>query len=243
MTVAEIGFKTVNSVAETLAPSGVVTERVAAPMGAPLGTVAVIWVLLSTLKTLSTPPKTTWVAPEKAVPVMTTEAPTGPRVGLKVMLAVGGGVGEGVPGTVKVVEERPVPPGVVMEMTLELAPLGTVAVIWVSLFTLKSGQSVLPKATWEAPVKAVPWITTEVPTGPRVGSNEVRLGAVEVAPVELFPPPPAQDNSPSVRGSRIKGRKNRTSLDTRNPRRFLKYTIGIAQGHHAVCQNRFDLMD
>ena len=53
------------------------------PSVAPVGTVAVIWVGEFTVKVAEVPLKRTAVAPVKFVPVMTTEVPTGPLVGLK----------------------------------------------------------------------------------------------------------------------------------------------------------------
>jgi len=61
-------------------PPGVVTATL--PVFAPVGTVAVICVALSTLKTVAfTPPNVTLVAPRKPDPVITTCVPTGPLVG------------------------------------------------------------------------------------------------------------------------------------------------------------------
>jgi len=59
------------------------------PVVAPPGTVAVIWVLLLTVKVAATPLKRTSVVPVKFVPVMVTEVPTGPDVGEKLVM-VGG---------------------------------------------------------------------------------------------------------------------------------------------------------
>lgn len=66
----------------------------------------------------------------KLVPLITTFVPTPPEPGVKPMIvgAETGIVNE--PGDV------PVPPPVVTEIVPLVAPLGTVAVIWVALFTV-----------------------------------------------------------------------------------------------------------
>jgi len=80
------------------------------------------------------------------------------------------------PTTVKLVELVAVPPGPVTEINPVVAPTGTVAVILVEEFTTKDAVTLL-KRTAVAPVKFVPVIVTEVPTGPEVGENEVIVGA------------------------------------------------------------------
>src|SRR5204863_1243689 len=126
-------------------PPGVVT--LIDPEVAPLGTVAVIWVLVFTVKLAPVPLKATAVAPAKLFPVMVTEVPTGPLVGLKELI-VGGAV-EVV--TVKLLALVVVPPGAVTLIDPEVAPLGTVAVIWVSEFTMKPAAVPL-KVTEVTPV-------------------------------------------------------------------------------------------
>ena len=64
----------------------------------------------------------TAVAPVRFVPVITTLVPTGPLVGLKLVI-----VGE--PMTVKELALVAVPPGVVTATVPVVAPAGTVAVI------------------------------------------------------------------------------------------------------------------
>ncbi|MSR49289.1 MAG: hypothetical protein EXS07_04495 [Gemmataceae bacterium] len=63
------------------------------------------------------------LAPVKFVPVITTEVPTGPAVGVKEVMV---GAGD---ATVKLVAVLTVPPGVVTEIGPVGAPTGTVAVI------------------------------------------------------------------------------------------------------------------
>ena len=71
----------------------------------------------------------TWVAPVKLVPVMVTEVPTGPLVGVKLVM-VGAGI------TVKLPLLVAVPPGVVTLTVPVVVPAATVAVIWVAESTV-----------------------------------------------------------------------------------------------------------
>ena len=66
----------------TLKPTGVVTTTFTMPVPKPRGTIAVIWVSLSTVKFAEIPPKVTTVAPVKPVPVMITMVPATPVAGL-----------------------------------------------------------------------------------------------------------------------------------------------------------------
>jgi len=70
------------------------------------------------------------VAPLKLVPVIVTEVPTGPAVGLNPVMVGADTV------TVKFVDEVAVPPDVVTLNAPVLPPLGIVAVICVALFTV-----------------------------------------------------------------------------------------------------------
>ena len=171
---------------EVALPPGVVTEIV--PLLAPAGTVAVIWVALSTVKAEAAVPwKDTAVAPVKFVPVRTTEVPTGPEAGAKEATVGAGAV------TAKEVEEVPLPAGVVTLTVPVVAPAGTVAVIFVALLTVKAVAAVPWKATAVAPERAEPVRTTEVPTGPETGAIPVMAGAgvgVLPRPVDDPPPPP-----------------------------------------------------
>jgi hypothetical protein len=64
------------------------------------------------------------------------------------------------------------PPGVVTEIGPDVAPLGTVAVIWVGETTAK--EALVPaKVTPEAPENPLPEIVTVVPTVPLGGEKEV----------------------------------------------------------------------
>src|SRR6266545_4311450 len=72
---------TLNAFTLAAVPTWVVTAI--GPVVAPTGTVAMIWVGPSTVqKAAVVPPKVTEVAPNKFVPVIVTEVPAGPEVGL-----------------------------------------------------------------------------------------------------------------------------------------------------------------
>jgi len=126
----------VKIVALVAVPPRVVMEI--GPVVAPVGTVAVTCVSEFTLNVAETPLNFTLVAPVKLVPVIVTEVPTGPLVGLKLVMA---GV------TVNVPELDAVPPAVVMPILPVLAPLGTVAVTRVSEFTVKLVTFTPPNVT------------------------------------------------------------------------------------------------
>jgi hypothetical protein len=170
---------TVKFVELVAVPLGVVTEI--GPVVAPVGTVALIRVAFCTEKVAETPLKRTAVAPVKFVPLILTEVPTGPLVGLNDVI-----VGAPVAVTVKFVELVAVPVGVVTRIGPVVAPVGTVTVILVPApFTVKPGAFTLLNETAVAPVKLVPLIWTEVPTGPLVGLNDVIVGAPVVVTVKF----------------------------------------------------------
>jgi hypothetical protein len=95
--------------------------------------------------------------------------------------------------TVKFVALVAVPPGVVTEILPVVAPVGTVAVIcvaettWnvVALVLLNFTELVVKLAPLTVPLKFVPVIVTDVPTGPKAGVNPVIVGAGAVATVKL----------------------------------------------------------
>jgi hypothetical protein len=113
----------------------------------------------------------TKVAPVKLVPVIVITVPAGPVVGVKLVMVGMDAV------TVKLVAEAAVPPGVVTRIKPVVEPDATVAVICVALFMVKDVAAVLLKDTAVAPVKLVPVMVTEVPTGPLVGVKLVMVGA------------------------------------------------------------------
>jgi hypothetical protein len=83
--------------------------------------------------------------------------------------------------TVKIEVLVAVPPGVVTLIVPVVAPVGTVTVICVpALFTVNPVALTLLNFTEVAPVRFVPVIATLVPTGPKVGVNDVIVGAASV---------------------------------------------------------------
>ena len=164
------GAVTVKVDALTPVPPSVVTLHVAEL--AAFGTVTVIWVAEFTTNDAAAAPSLTDVAPVKFAPVNVTLVPAGPLDGLKpVTVGAGGGA-----VTVKLDALVAVPPTVVTLHVPELAPAGTVAVIFVAEFTVNDAV-VEPSFTDVAPVKFVPFSVTMVPTGPLDGLKLVRVGA------------------------------------------------------------------
>lgn len=162
---------TVKFVALVPVPLAFVT--VIGPLVAPTGTTAVSLVDETTLKLVAaTPPNLTEVVPVKFVPSIVTVVPLGPLVGENDVI-----VGDPAGVTVKLPELVAVPPGVVTLIRPLMAPDGTTAVICVEELTVKLVALVFLNCTTVAPVKFVPVMTTEVPTGPEVGANEVIVGA------------------------------------------------------------------
>ncbi len=148
-------------------PPGVVTVIV--PV-APLPSVAVIEVVLLTVKDLAAvPPKATAVAPKKLLPVMVTTVPGVPLLGVNDVMI-------GAEKKVKTPLLVAVPPGVVI-MIAPVAPLPTVAVTEVALATVTAVAAVPPKDTAVAPVRLAPVMVTTVPVLPLLGVNEVMVGA------------------------------------------------------------------
>src|SRR5438093_2848064 len=108
---------TVKLLALVAVPPGVVT--LIGPVVAPLGTVAVIWVLELEVMVAATPLKVTLVAPVRLFPLMVTEVPTGPLVGVNELI-VGGDV-----VTVKLLALVAVPAVVLTLIGPVVAPVGT----------------------------------------------------------------------------------------------------------------------
>jgi hypothetical protein len=162
-------------------PAGVVTAI--APVVVPLATVAVIWVALLMVKLAAALPlKVTLLAAVKFVPVIEMDVPAGPVVGLKLDMA-GGRV------MVKLLDEAPVPPGVVTPIAPVAEPLATTAVIVVALATEKLAAAFAPNVTAVAPVRFVPVMVTVVPATPDGGAKLATVGAgVTVWDVEPVPP-------------------------------------------------------
>ena len=162
---------TVKFVELVAVPFGVVTEI--GPVVAPEGTVALIRVAFCTVKVAETPLKRTAVAPVKFVPLILTEVPIGPLVGLNDVI-----VGAPVAVTVKFVELVAVPSGLATAIGPVVAPAGTVVVIFCALSIVNVADVPL-KVTLVTlgPLKLWPWIVTKVPTGPLAGENELIVGA------------------------------------------------------------------
>jgi hypothetical protein len=152
------------------------------PLVAPLGTLALNCVSETPhIIVAGVPLKLTPVVPVKFVPVNVIVQPTDPLPGEKLLI-----VGAPADSTVKGVplKLQPVPEGVMTLIGPVVAPPGTVAVICVSEFTVKTEATRL-KATRVAPVKPVPVIVTVVPIVPLVGVNELRCGGGEAITVKF----------------------------------------------------------
>lgn len=168
------GAVTVKLVLLVPVPEAEVTEM--EPVVAPVGTVAVICVAELTVKVAVVPANCTDDAPVKLAPVMTTDVPGGPLVGVNPLM-----VGAGWVVTLKLVELVAIPwPGTRTLIGPSVAPAGTVVVICVSETTVKVARLPL-KRTRFAPVKPVPVTVTLVPTGPLAGLKPVIVGAAAKA--------------------------------------------------------------
>jgi hypothetical protein len=168
---------TVKSVALVTVPPGVVT--VILPVIAPEGTIAVMCFAELTVNVVAnTLLNVTDVASAKFVPVMTTLVPTRPLVGEKEVIV-------GLPVTVKLVALSAVPLGVVMWRGPVVAPVGTVAVIWVAESTVNVVAAVVSNVTPVVPQKFVPVITTVAPTAPLAGTKDVSDAAAAAATVKF----------------------------------------------------------
>src|SRR6266849_334196 len=169
-----VGTVTVKAISLLSTPPRVTTTL---PVVAPVGTSATMLVALQ-LETVVTgvPLNVTvlplWLAP-KLAPAIITEVPTGPEIGLRLVM-VGGGV------TVKSTLLLSTPPTVTTTLPV-VAPVGTdTAILFaLQLETVVTGVplnvTVLP--LWLAP-KFAPAIVIDAPTGPDVGLRLVMLGAV-----------------------------------------------------------------
>ena len=176
---------------EVAVPPGAVTAIATAVLLVPrFGTTAVIDVAEFTVKLCTlVVPNWTPVAPVKLLPVMVTEVPAAPDVGVNDVIA-------GVVAYEKLPLEVAVPPGAVTAIAtavLLVPRFGTTAVIDVAEFTVKLCTLVVPNWTPVAPVKLLPVIVTDVPLPPDVGVNDVIAGVVayEKLPLEVAVPPGA----------------------------------------------------
>jgi hypothetical protein len=161
------GVVTVNAVSLQSDPPGVVTQIF--PVVAPEGTVAVIFVAELTLNVVDVPANVTLVAPDRFVPLIVTEVPTGPLVGENDEMT-------GAAITVKFEPLVAVPSGVVTLIGPVVAPEGTCAVIFVLEFPVNVADVPL-NLTVVAPMRSPPLMVTDVPTPPLVGENDEIVGA------------------------------------------------------------------
>jgi hypothetical protein len=145
------------------------------PVVAPKGTGTVMLVALQLVGVAVVPLNVTVLVPcvvPKPVPVIVTDVPTGPEVGVRLVI-----LGTGVI-TVKLTLLLACPPTVTMTFPV-IAPAGTGTTMLVALQLV--GNAVVPlNVTVLAPCvvpKFVPVIVTDVPTGPEVGVRLVILGA------------------------------------------------------------------
>ena len=160
----------VNPANDTI-PPGVVTLTLP---DAPVPTTAVMLVDELTVNEIAaTPPKLTAVAPIKLVPVIVTDNPATPLVGVNDVI-VGAGI------NVNPADDA-VPSGVVT-LTLPDAPTPTTAVILVDELIVKV-VATPPKLTAVAPIKLVPVIVINVPVPPLAGVNDVIVGGGSITAV------------------------------------------------------------
>jgi len=177
---------TVKFAALVAVPPGVVT--VILPVVAPDGTVAVILVKEFTAKDAETLLNLTEVVvkpdPEKFVPLILTDEPTGPELGEnELMVGLGGVV------TSKLLELVAVPPGVVTRILPSVAPDGTVEVILVEEFAVNEAETLL-NVTLLTLTKFDPLIVTDVPplSSAVVGLTEVTVGVPAPLIGQTMPP-------------------------------------------------------
>jgi hypothetical protein len=114
---------------------------------------------------------------------MTTAVPTGPLVGLKLVIA-------GADSTVNMMAEEAVPPEVVTDTAPVVVLAATVAVTCVELLTVKLAAALPPKETAVAPVRFAPVIVTVVPVAPEVGLKVVIDGLGVFGVGVVLPPLP-----------------------------------------------------
>ena len=160
------------------------------PVAAPLGTGATILVALQLVGVAAVPLNVTVLVPcvaPKLAPVIVTDAPTNPDVGLRLVM-----LGPGVV-TVKLTPLLATPPTATTTLPV-VAPAGTGATMLVALQLV--GVAPIPlKVTvlvpWLAP-KLAPLIVTDVPRTPDVGLRPVMLGGgtvtVKLTPLLATPP-------------------------------------------------------
>ena len=167
-----IGGMTVKLLVLVAIPAGFATAI--GPVSAPPGTVALICVAESIIYVDGTPLNLTETVPIKFDPVIVTDVPTGPLVGVNDEID---GAKPAAVVTVKFGVESAavvaVPIGAVTEIGPLVAPFGTTAVICVSESTVNKDAGVPLKLTPVAPEKLIPLIVTADPIGPIIGEKEL----------------------------------------------------------------------
>ena len=161
------------------------TVTTTSPVVAPSGTAATMVVALQALTTPAEVPLKATVLlpcdPPKFVPVTVTDVPTGPKLGLTLVM-----LGPDAP-TVKATPLLATPPTVTKIFPV-VAPVGTGATMLVALQLV--GDAAVPlNVTVLVPCvapKFIPVTVTDVPTGPELGLRLVMLGLVVVT-VKLTP--------------------------------------------------------
>jgi hypothetical protein len=183
----EVGFKllmlggavTVNATPLLARPLTVIATF---PVVAPAGTGATMLVALQLVGVVAVPLNVTvlvpWDAP-KFVPVIVTELPTGPEVGLKLVML-------GAASTVKLIPLLATPDTATTTLPV-VAPAGTGATMLVALqlvgvATVPLNVTVL--VPWVAP-KFVPVMVTNVPTAAEVGDKLVTANPASPVPVRF----------------------------------------------------------
>ena len=181
------GWGTVTVKATPLLETPPLTVTNTGPVVAPVGTGTTMLPVLHEVRVAELPLNVTalvpWLAP-KFAPAMVTEVPTGPEVGLKLVM-LGGGVTVkttpllATPRTVTTTFPVVAPLGTTTEMVVPVKPK-TVAAVPLNVTVLLPGGP-----------KFVPMIKTELPTGPEVGLRLVMLGGnvtVKTTPLLAMPP-------------------------------------------------------
>ena len=118
------------------------------------------------MNTADTPLNSTLIAPVNALPLITTDVPAGPVVGVKLLI---------VGLTLNAVVDVALPAGLLTVIGPVSAPFGTVAWIWFSEM-IENRAETPPKETPVAARKPDPLIVTFFPTLPSAGVNDVIVG-------------------------------------------------------------------
>lgn len=169
-------------------PPSVVT--VITPVAVPTGTEVKIEVADNTLKVAAIfvvvvlPVKVTEVAPVRLVPVIVTEVPTPPEVGLIAEIVGAAAFTVNVPALVAV------NPPLVTLIAPVVTPIGATAVIDVAETTVNEVAFKPLNLTAVAVVKLVPVMVIVVPVVPLVGVNDAIDRTLKVAEFEVAEPTP-----------------------------------------------------